>query len=138
MSQTIRTAPCVAAPRATMILAVTLALGILFHASFAGGFLGGHHMWLAWHQRLGDLLFLLPLASLIIALVRRRSQPEALPMLANRTATLALVITLDATGHAAGSLLAVHIPAAVATMALVVHQAMASTAAQHSRTGSRG
>lgn len=133
MSRTLPATQPVTAPRTTIILAAALALGILLQAGFAGGFLGGHHMWLPWHQRLGDLLFLLPLASLAIALARRPSRYEAPPILASRAATLALMIAADATGHAGGSLLAVHIPAVVATMALTVHQLMTSTAAHQTR-----
>jgi hypothetical protein len=114
-----------------MLLAEILGIGILVQAAFAGGFLGGHHIWLNWHQRIGDLLVVFPLASLLVALALRRRQTERSSMLGNRLALVLLVIGVEATGHAGGSLLAVHIPAAVATMALVVHQGV--TAAEGRR-----
>ena len=126
MNETVPVARTVVAPQTTMILAEILGLGILVQAAFAGGFLGGHHMWLNWHQRIGDLLVVFPLASLVVALVLRRRQTESSSMLGIRIALLVLVIAVEATGHAGGSLLAVHIPAAVAAMALVVHEGVVS------------
>jgi hypothetical protein len=130
MSETVAAARTVAAPRTTMILAEILGLGILVQAAFAGGFVGGHQTWLHWHQRIGDLLVVFPLASLIVALAARRRQTESTSMVSIRIALLVLVVAVEATGHAGGSLLAVHIPAAVATMALVVHLGVNSAEAR--------
>lgn len=63
MSHAIRYAGRVTAPRNTMRLAGILALGLLVEAAFAGGFLGGHHMWMSWHENLGTFLILPPLAT---------------------------------------------------------------------------
>jgi hypothetical protein len=130
MSETVAAARTVAVPRTTMILAEILGLGILVQAAFAGGFLGGHHTWLHWHQRIGDLLVVFPLASLLVALAARRRQTESTSMVSIRIALLVLVVAVEATGHAGGSFLAVHIPAAVATMALVVHLGVNSAEAR--------
>jgi hypothetical protein len=123
----------VAAPRATAILAGILALGVLLEAAFAGGFLGGHDLWMSWHEDLGNLLVLPPLASLIVGLALRRRQPETTSMLASRIVLLILVILVVTTGHEAGSLLAIHIPAAVGTMGLVVRQTMKAAEARATR-----
>ena len=120
----------VAAPRTTAILAGLLALGVLVEAALAGGFLGGSHMWKSWHENLGTFLILIPLASLLVGLALYRRQPEKVSMLANRVVLLILVVTVVVTGNAGGSLLAVHIPAAVAMVGLVVRQAMIATQAR--------
>lgn len=119
MNHTPRSAPRIAAPRVTRILAEILALGVLAQAMFAGGFLGGHHQWLAWHQHLGDLIVIIPVAILAVGLVRRRRHFEAASVLATRFLLVIFVVGAEATGHAAGSLLAIHIPLAVAAIALV-------------------
>jgi hypothetical protein len=113
-------APQVKAPTATKVLAEILGFGVLAQAAFAGGFLGGHHVWLNWHQRLGDLLIVVPLAILVVGLMARSLQPEKRSMLVTRIVLLAVVVGTEATGHAAGSLLALHIPLAVTTMALAI------------------
>lgn len=128
MSQAFPARRRLAAPRITAILAGILALGVVLEATFAGGFLGGHHVWMSWHEGLGNLLVLPPLASLIIGLALRRRERESASMLASRVALLILVIAVVATGHEGGNLLAVHIPAAVGTMGLVVRQSMPSSA----------
>jgi len=120
----------VAAPRTTAILAGLLALGVLVEAALAGGFLGGSHMWKSWHENLGTFLILIPLASLLVGLALYRRQPEKVSMLANRVVLLILVVTVVVTGNAGGSLLAVHIPAAVAMVGLVVRQATIATQAR--------
>jgi hypothetical protein len=130
MSQPPQALRQVAAPRTTTILAEILGLGVLAQAAFAGGFLGGHHMWLSWHQRLGDFIVIIPIANLIVGLVARRGQPEAGSALFIRVALVALVIGTEAAGHAAGSLLALHIPLAVATMGLTVWQVANAADAQ--------
>jgi hypothetical protein len=124
MSQAIPAERRIAAPRTTAILAGVLALGVLLEATFAGGFLGGHHMWKSWHEDLGNLLVLPALASLVVGLALRRREPDSASMLASRVALLILVIAAVAAGHEGGSLLAIHIPVAVATTGLVVRQAM--------------
>jgi hypothetical protein len=135
MSQPVRVARQIAAPRATRVLAEILGLGVLAQAAFAGGFLGGHHMWLSWHQRLGDFIVVIPIVSLVIGLLARRRQAEATLMLLMRAALIALVIGTEAAGHAAGSLLALHVPLAVATMALTMWQI--TNAAEAQRTNVR-
>jgi hypothetical protein len=122
MSQPARVARQTAAPRATKVLAEILGLGVLAQAAFAGGFLEGHHMWLSWHQRLGDFLVVVPIASLVMGLLATRRQPDTASILLTRIALVAVVIGTEAAGHAAGSLLALHIPLAVATMALAMWQ----------------
>jgi hypothetical protein len=113
-----------------MVLACILAIGILVEATFAGGFLGGPHMWKDWHANLGDLLPLPPLASLVAGLALRRRQPEGVTMLATRVVLLILVVAVVVTGHEGGTLLAVHIPAAVATAGLLVRQVTMSNQAR--------
>ena len=120
----------VAAPRTTAILAGLLALGVLVEAALAGGFLGGHRLWKSWHENLGTFLILIPLASLLVGLALYRRRPENVSMLANRVVLLLLVVTVVVTGNAGGSLLAVHIPAAVAMVGLVVSQAMIAAQAR--------
>jgi hypothetical protein len=120
----------VAAPRTTAILAGLLALGVLVEAALAGGFLGGSHTWKSWHENLGTFLILIPLASLLVGLALYRRRPENVSMLANRVVLLLLVVTVVVTGNAGGSLLAVHIPAAVAMVGLVVRQAMIAAQAR--------
>ena len=117
----------VAAPRTTAILAELLARGVLVEAALAGGFLGGSHPWKSWHENLGTFLILVPLASLFVGLALYRRQPEDVLMLANRVVLLLLVVTVVVTGNAGGNLLAIHIPAAVAMVGLVVSQAMIAT-----------
>lgn len=130
MSQPLRAARQTAAPRATKVLAEILGVGVLAQAGFAGGFLGGHHMWLNWHQRLGDFIVVIPLVSLVVGLVARRRQPETTSMLLVRVVLIALVIGTEAAGHAAGSWLALHIPLAVALMALTMRQIILAAEAQ--------
>jgi hypothetical protein len=113
----------VAAPRVTAALAVLFILVVLAQAAFAGGFAGGHHMWMSWHQNVGDLLVVLPLASLIVGLFRRR-QADTTAMLASRVTLVVLVAAVSATGHAGGGWLAFHIPAAVASVGLATRQAL--------------
>ena len=93
----------VAAPWVTATLAVLFILVALAQAAFADGFAGGHHMWLSWHENVGDLLVVLPLASLIVGLVRRR-QADTTAMLASRVTLVVLVVAVIATGHAGGRL----------------------------------
>ena len=124
----------VAAPKTTKVLAEILCLGVLAQAAFAGAFLGGHHPWLTWHQRLGDFVVIVPIANLIVGMAGRRHLPEPGSMLATRVVLLALVIGTEAAGHAGGSLLALHIPLAVATMALAVWQVTATSEGQRADT----
>lgn len=105
MSQPVRV-PQRAAPRATKLLAEILGLGVLAQAGVRGRVLGGPpHMWLSWHQRLGDFIVVIPIVSLIVGLAARRHQPEMTSMLLLRIVLIALVIGTEAAGHAAGSLL---------------------------------
>ncbi len=130
MSQPVRVVRQIAAPGATKVLAEILGLGVLAQAAFAGGFLGGHHMWLSWHQRLGDFIVIIPLVSLVVGLLARRRQPEAGSVLLMRVVLVALVVGTEAAGHAGGSLLALHIPLAVAIMALTMWQIALTAEAQ--------
>jgi hypothetical protein len=114
----------VAAPRVTAALAGLFVLVVLAQAAFAGGLAGGHHMWLSWHENVGDLLVVLPLASLIAGLAFRRRQADTTAMMASRVTLVVLVVAVVATGHAGGGWLAFHIPAAVATVGLATRQAM--------------
>ncbi len=145
MSEPVRDVQQIAAPRTTKVLAEILGLGVLAQAAFAGGFLGGHHVWLSWHQRLGDFIVVIPVVILVVGLVARRRQPETTAMLLVRIALVALVIGTEAAGHAGGSLLALHIPLAVAVMALTVWQITIAAEAQRvskgpvrARAGHRG
>jgi hypothetical protein len=113
----------ISAPRLTMVLGLVLAVGVLAQGLFAGGFLEGDREWHAWHEVLGDLLVLPPLVGLVVALLLLRRRPEARVVLATRVVLLALVIVVIVTGHAGRSLLAVHIPAAVAVVGIAVRQA---------------
>jgi len=133
MTQAIPAERRVAAPRTTAILAGILSLGVLLEATFAGGFLGGHHVWKSWHETLGNLLVLPPLTSLIVGLALRRRQREAASMLASRIALLILVVAVVVTGRQGGTILAVHIPAAVGTMGLVLRQTMMSAEGRAAR-----
>jgi hypothetical protein len=135
MTRAVARATEVTAPRATAALASVLGFGVLAQGAFAGGFLAGHHMWLAWHEDVGDFLIMLPLASLVLGLPLGRRRPEPRTVLALRVALVVLVVAVIATGHAAGALLAVHVPAAVATMALVVGQVVLSHSALQKATG---
>ncbi|NNN08144.1 MAG: hypothetical protein HKL85_02995 [Acidimicrobiaceae bacterium] len=112
----------IAAPRATALLAEVLALGVLLEAAFAGGFIGGHHMWLSWHQNLGDVLLVLPLASVAIGIGARRRRREAASSLTTRIALLFFAIVAVAAGHEGGAMLAIHIPAAVVMVGIIVRQ----------------
>jgi hypothetical protein len=117
----------VAAPRATAVLAAALALGVLAQAAFAGGFLGGHHSWMAWHGNVGDFLTLLPLASLLAGLTSRGHERDTPAVLLSRVALVVMVLVVVVTGHAAADspgLLALHIPAAVTIFGLVVYQTL--------------
>lgn len=130
----------VAAPRVTAALSGALALGVLAQATFAGGFLSGHLSWLTWHENLGDLLTLLPLASLLVGLATRRHQRDTTSMLLSRVALVAMVFALVVTGYDAGTssgILAVHIPVAVAVVGLVVYQTVISTQALATPTSAR-
>ncbi|HVW41943.1 MAG TPA: hypothetical protein VHC18_11415 [Amycolatopsis sp.] len=113
----------IAAPRVTAMTGLVLAVGVLVQGLLAGGFLGGDHRWYACHEALGIALVLPPVVSLVAALVLLRRQPEARSALATRVFLLALVITVIVTGHAGRSLLAVHIPAAIAVAGIAVRQA---------------
>lgn len=113
----------VAAPRLTSILGLVLAVGVLAQGLSAGGFLQGGHRWLAGHEVLGTLLILPPLVSLVVAVVLRRRNPEPAAMLATRVFLLVLVVLVIVSGHAGRSLLAVHIPAAIAVAGIAVRQA---------------
>jgi len=81
-------------------------------------------MWLSWHENVGDLLVILPLASLIAGLAFRRRQADTTAMMASRVTLVVLVVAVVASGHAGGGRLAFHIPAAVATVGLATRQAM--------------
>lgn len=113
----------VAAPRLTAILGLALAVGVVAQGLLAGAFLHGNHAWLSWHETLGTLLVLPPLASLLIALVLLRRQPDPPSTLLTRAFLFALVITVIITGHAGRDLLIVHIPAAIAVVGIAVRQA---------------
>ena len=113
----------ISAPRLTVILGLVLAVGVLAQGLFAGGFLEGDKVWHAWHEVLGDVLVLPPLVGLVVALLLMRRRPEAHVVLATRVVLLALVIVVIVTGHAGRSLLAVHIPAAIAVVGIAVRQA---------------
>lgn len=127
-----------AAPRATAALAAVLGIGLLAQGAFAGALVGTqHHQWLTWHKDLGDFLLLVPLASLFVGLALQRHRPEPNAALARRAGLFVLVVAVIATGHAGGAWLAVHVPAAVAAMGLVVRQVTTSTTAYRSRSGSR-
>jgi|ERR1700677_2319010 hypothetical protein len=115
-----------AAPSTTRVLMTVLGAGILVQAVLAGGLLSGHHSWVQWHEQVGDCLLVLPVASLFIALVARRRQPEPFSTLAVRVAIVLLVLIVEVTGHAGGEWLILHIPAALATTAAVVHQGTTS------------
>lgn len=119
----------VAAPRVTAALATALGLGLLAQGAFAGGLSGGDHMWLIWHEDVGDLLVVVPLASLVLGLVLRQREPEPWRVLALRAGLLLLVAAVLITGHAGGGWLAVHVPGAIAAMVLVARQAAVSVAA---------
>jgi hypothetical protein len=123
-----------AAPRATIVLAYLLVVGVLVEAAFAGGFVGGHHMWKVWHENLGDFLVLFPLANLVVGLALRRRHPESRSMVATRVVLLLLVVVVVVTGHAGGTLLAIHIPAAVATAGLLARQVTIFSRAQGADT----
>ena len=112
----------VAAPLTTTALAGLVALGVLLQGAFAGGFLSGHHVWRGAHETLGDLLIVLPLASLVVGLIAARRQPETKSVLASRVGLLVLLVLVITTGHAGRGLLALHIPAAIATVGLVTRQ----------------
>jgi hypothetical protein len=114
----------VAAPRLTLVLGLLFILAVLAQGAFAGGFIGGHHQWLTWHQNLGDLLIVLPLASLITGLVARRRQPDTRAVLIGRVRLLVLIAIVVITGHAGGAWLAVHIPSAIAAFGLAVWQTL--------------
>ena len=116
-------ARAVAAPRLTAILGLVLAVGVLAQGLFAGAFMQGNSQWHAWHEALGNALVLPPLISLVVALVLLRRHPEAPSALATRVFLLALVIVVIATGHAGRDLLVVHIPGAIAVVAIAVRQA---------------
>ncbi len=118
-----------AAPRATAALAAVLGIGLLAQGAFAGAFVGGHHQWLTWHEDLGDFLVLVPLASLLLGLALRHRRPEPWAALARRAGLLVLVVAVIATGHAGGTWLVVHVPAAVAAMGVVVRQLTVSASA---------
>jgi hypothetical protein len=113
----------IAAPRLTAILGLVLAVGVLAQGLSAGAFLQGDHRWYAWHEVLGTTLVLPPLVSLVVALVLLRRQPDTASALATRIVLLALVIVVIAAGHAGRSLLALHIPAAIAVVGISIRQA---------------
>jgi len=112
----------IAAPRFTAVLGLVLAVGVLSQGLFAGAFLQGDHSRLSWHETLGTLLVLPPLASLVAALALHRRHPDPPSTLVTRAFLLALVITTIITGHAGRDLLVVHVPAAIAVVAVAVRQ----------------
>jgi hypothetical protein len=114
----------VAAPRVTAALAVVFLIAVLAQGAFAGGFLSGHHSWLAAHADLGDALILVPLAILIAGLAGRRRRADTRSMLASRVALLVLIVIVIVAGHAGGGWLALHIPAAIAAVGLATRQAV--------------
>ncbi len=116
--------PGVAAPRVTAALAVLFLIAVLAQGAFAGGFLSGHHSWLAAHSDLGDALILVPAAILIAGLAGRRRSADTRSMLASRVALLVLIVVVIGAGHAGGGWLALHIPAAIATVGLATRQAV--------------
>lgn len=130
MSHAMPVARRITAPRTTMVLIEILAFEVLVQAALAGGFLGGYDVWKSWHGNLGDFLALLPLASLVLGLALRHRQPESVTMLVSRFILLIMVFVVVATGHEAGALLAAHIPAAVATVGILVRQAATITRAR--------
>lgn len=113
----------IAAPRITAWTGFVLAVGVLVQGLLAGGFLGGDHRWFAWHEVLGTALVLPPLVSLVAALVAAGRRPRTRSALATRVFLVVLVVAVIVTGHAGHSLLAVHIPAAVAVAGIAVRQA---------------
>ncbi|HEX7660991.1 MAG TPA: hypothetical protein VF444_16090 [Pseudonocardiaceae bacterium] len=113
----------VAAPRLTAVLGLILAVGVLAQGLLAGAFMQGDHQWLSWHEALGTSLILPPLISVIAALVLLRRQPDSPSALLTRIFLLVLVIVVILTGHAGRSLLALHIPAAIAVAGIAVRQA---------------
>lgn len=113
----------IAAPRVTAINGLVLAALVVVQGLLAGGFLGGEHQWYAWHEVLGTVLVVPPLVSLVVALVLIRRQREAPSALATRVFLLVLVVAVIVTGHFGRSLLAVHIPAAIAAAGIAVRQA---------------
>jgi hypothetical protein len=113
----------IAAPRVTAMTGLVLAVLVVVQGLLAGGFLGGDHRWYAWHEILGTVLVLPPLVSLVAALVLVRREREARSALATRVFLLVLVVAVILTGHFGRSLLAVHIPAAVAAAGIAVRQA---------------
>jgi hypothetical protein len=123
----------VAAPRTTATLVAIFALGVFAQATFAGAFLGGHESWHSWHENLGNVLVLPPLASLLVGIGARRRQRDTPSMLASRAALVVLVALVIVTGRSGGAWLAVHIPAAFATAGLVVRQILASGQARQTR-----
>ena len=125
-----RTAVRVAAPRVTTILAVALGIGLFTQGVLAGGIAGGHHSWVSAHQDLGDFLIVLPLSNLVLGLLAGRRSSESRSALALRAMILASVVAVIVTGHAGGIWLAVHVPAAVATVVLVARQLATCVAAQ--------
>ena len=125
----------VAAPRLTAGLASLLGFGLLAQGATAGAFVGGHHQWLTWHENLGDALVLVPLVSLLLGLAFRRRRPEPRASLAMRAGLFVLVAAVIATGHAGGAWLALHVPAALATLGLVARQATVSMSAHRGSSG---
>jgi len=113
----------VAAPRLTALTGLTLAVGVLVQGLLAGGFLQGERSWLGGHEVLGTLLVLPPLVSLVAALGLRRREPDSPAVLITRVFLLVLVVTVLVSGHAGRSMLAVHVPAAVAVAGIAVRQA---------------
>lgn len=116
--------PGAAAPRVTAALAALFLIAVLAQGAFAGGFLSGHHAWLAAHSDTGDALILVPAAILIAGLAGRRRQPDTRLVLASRVALLVLTVIVIAAGHAGGGWLALHIPAAIATVGLATRLAL--------------
>jgi hypothetical protein len=117
----------VAAPRTASALDALLTPGVFLLGAVAGGFLATRH------EGLGGALVLLPLASLVVGLALCGWQPEPAPLLARRGLLLALVLVVIA-GDVGRALLAVYIPAALATVAVAVRRLL-HTAKTQSVTG---
>jgi hypothetical protein len=117
----------------TGALVAIFALGVLAQATFAGAVLGGHEGWHSWHNNLGNVLILAPLASLLVGLTVRRPYRDTRAMLASRAALVILVVVVIVAGHSGGGWLALHVPAAVATAGLVARQIVATRQARETQ-----
>ncbi len=113
----------IAAPRLTAILGLVLAIGVLAQGLLAGAFLSGASEWYPWHEALGNALVFPPLVSLVAALVLLWRHPDRPSALVTRVFLLVLVLVTIASAHGGRELLVVHIPAAIAVVAIAVRQA---------------